>query len=119
MCLAHRALDRRTVTGIQEQVTEKCGRSRLSRLLHAKDDKDTIATWKLDLGGILHVFNVSFIVPVRPLLLTVHLQTELAMNTHTVVLDIHRNVLKSQEGTDDQHQSVSDFVLRSTRPPPN
>jgi len=28
-------------------------------------------------------------------------------NTHTMVSDIHRYVLKSQEGADDQNQSVS------------
>ena len=32
-----------------------------------------------------------------------HSQTELAMNTHTMVSDIHRNVLKGQDG------SVSDI----------
>ena len=123
MCLAHRALNRRTVAGIQEKVTEKCGRSRLSRLIHAKNDKDTIAAWTLDLGGILRVFNVSFVVPVQPLLLTVHSQTELIINTHVVVSDvhhgvvtthamvsdIHRSILKGQEGTDDPQLSVSDI----------
>ena len=28
-----------------------------------------------------------------------HSQTELAMNTHTMVSDIHRNVLKGQDGS--------------------
>ena len=43
MCLAHDALDHRTVAGIQEKITDKCERNRLSRLVHAKNDKDTIA----------------------------------------------------------------------------
>jgi hypothetical protein len=30
------------------------------------------------------------------------------MNTHTIVSDIRRDMLKSQEGTDGQHQLVSD-----------
>jgi hypothetical protein len=30
------------------------------------------------------------------------------MNTHTLVSDMHRNVLKGQEGTDDKHLPVSD-----------
>jgi len=60
----HHALDRRTVAGIQEKIAEKGGRSPLSRLAHAKDDKQTIATWKLDLNRILHVFNVSFFISV-------------------------------------------------------
>ena len=29
------------------------------------------------------------------------------MNTHTMVLDLHRGALTGQEGTDDQHRSVS------------
>ena len=54
----HRALDRRTVAGIQEKIIEKYGRNLLSRLASAKNDKETITTWKLDLNKILHVFNV-------------------------------------------------------------
>ena len=30
------------------------------------------------------------------------------VNTYTIVSDIHRNMLKSQEGVDSQHRSVSD-----------
>ena len=77
----------------QNRGTEKGGRNSLSRLVHAKNDKarEMIATWKLDLNRILQVFNVSFVISVWPLP-TVHLQTELAMNTHTMVSDIHRNV---------------------------
>ena len=54
----HRGLDCRTIAGIQEKIIEKCGRNLLSRLANAKNDKETIATWKLDLNRILHVFNV-------------------------------------------------------------
>ena len=57
------------------------------------------------------------------LLLTIRLQTELAINTHTIVSDVHhgvadthtmvsdlhRNMLKGREGTDDQHRPVSDI----------
>ena len=39
-------------------VVEKGRRNRLTRLVHAKNDKDMIATWKLDLNRILLVFNV-------------------------------------------------------------
>ena len=34
------------------------GRNLLSRIVHAKNDKEVIATWKSDLNGILRVFNV-------------------------------------------------------------
>ena len=30
----------------------------VARLFHAKNDEDTIATWKKDLDRILHIFNV-------------------------------------------------------------
>jgi len=68
-----------------------------------------------DLNRILLVFNV------RPAafawsLLTINSQTELAINTHvtvldthTIVSDIHRNMLKGQEGTDGRHRVVSDI----------
>jgi len=105
---AYRALDRRTVAGIQEKIIEKSGRNLLSRLVNARSDKETISTWKLDLNRILHVFNVRSVISVRPLL-TVDLQTELAINTHVIVSDIHRTMLKGQEGTEDgQLRLVSD-----------
>jgi hypothetical protein len=31
------------------------------------------------------------------------------MNTHTIVSDMHRNMLKSQEGIDDKYLPVSDI----------
>ena len=104
----HRALNRRTVAGIQERIIEKRGRNLVSRLANAKNDKETIATWKLDLNRILHIFNVRLIITVWPLL-TAHMQTELAINTNMIVSNMHRNMLKSQEGTDDQLRLVSDI----------
>jgi len=100
----------------------------VSRHFHAKLDKEAIATWRSDLIRILHVFNVCSTVSTWPLL-TLHSQTELAINTHVTVVnthtlvsdvhhgvvdthaivsDIRRNMLKGQEGTDGQHRSVSD-----------
>ena len=55
---AHHDLDCRTVAEIQERVMKRSGRHGVSRFLHSRDDKDAIATWKSDLGRILHVFNV-------------------------------------------------------------
>jgi len=97
------------VAGIQEKIIKKGGRNPLSRLVHAKNDKETIATWSLDLNRILHVFNVCFVTSVWPLLIiTVHSQTELAINTHVIVSDIRRDMLRGQGKTDDQPRSVSD-----------
>ena len=59
---------------IREKVVEKGGRNLLSKLVRVKNDKETIAAWKLDLNGVLQVFTVrsitltwlSLIVPSRP-----------------------------------------------------
>jgi hypothetical protein len=59
---AYHAIIRRTVAEIQEKVIEKGGRNLFSRLVHAKDDKDTIASWRSDLNRILHIFNVRPVV---------------------------------------------------------
>jgi len=67
------------------------------------------------------VFNVRSVDFVW-LILTVNSQTELAINTHvvvsnihhdvanthTLVSDIHRNIVKGQEGTNTKHQAVGD-----------
>jgi hypothetical protein len=47
---------------IQKKVIEKGKRNPVSRLLHAKNDKETIAAWKSDLNKILLVFNVRSVV---------------------------------------------------------
>ena len=96
---------RRTVAEIQEKIIEKGGRNIVSRVFHAKNDKESIAGWNLDLNRILHVFNVRPVVCTR-LSLIVLFQTELAINTHMMVSDLHRNALTSQEGTGGQHSSV-------------
>ena len=72
--LADGVLYHRTVAEIQRKIVKKSGRSTVSRLFNAKTDKETIAAWKLELNGILQVFNVrsftfsrlSLTVPFRP-----------------------------------------------------
>ncbi|KAF9793473.1 hypothetical protein BJ322DRAFT_1016969 [Thelephora terrestris] len=79
-----------TVAEIQRSVDIKRGkRGVISRPFHAKSDKDAIATWKLSLNRILHVFN-----------------TELAVNTYVAVSDIRRTIVEGNEGTDDWKRSV-------------
>jgi len=65
------ALLMRIVTEIQEKIVEKGERNLLSRLVHARNDKEIITSWRSDLNSILHVFN-----------------TELIVNTHLTVSDI-------------------------------
>ena len=77
-----------------------------SRVFHAKNDKELIVAWKLDINKILHVFNVCLVAFTWASLI-LPLQTELALNTHTLVSDIHRNVLTNQQGSDSQHRQVS------------
>jgi hypothetical protein len=50
------------VAEIQRKVIKQSGRNAVSRLLHAKSDKETIAGWKLELNRILQVFNVRSVV---------------------------------------------------------
>ena len=95
------------------KVIKQSRRNTASRLFHAKNDKEKIAAWRLDLNGILQVFNVCPIIHAR-LFLTARLQTELAVTTHVVVSDIHRNMLKGPEGADNQQQSVSGVQCCST-----
>jgi len=40
---------------------KRSGRNAVSRLLHAKNDKETIGAWRLDLIRILQVFNVRLV----------------------------------------------------------
>ena len=112
--LADNTLDRRTVAEIENKVKEKSGRKAiLPRLFYAKNDKELIAGWKLDLNRILQIFIVCSVVLTWASLI-LPLQTELVMNTHmlamdtnVLVSDIHQNVVTSQGGTDGQHRPVS------------
>ena len=97
-------------------------------MFYAKKDEATIAAWRSDLDGILHVFEVHLIVQPLFIALTVHLQTELALHTHAAVSDvrqgvanthglvseIHRAVVKSQDGTDNINQAVGSQCALST-----
>ena len=100
---------------IQRNVIKQGKRNVISRHLNARNDKDKIAGWKLDLNRILHVFNVRSVISVW-LLLTVDHQVELVINIHvdvsntrTMVSDIHRTVVKGQEGSGGKNVLVSDI----------
>ena len=55
-------LDHSTLAEIQRRIIKKGKQNAVSRLFHAKSDKDTITGWKSDLNKILLVFNVSSVV---------------------------------------------------------
>ena len=97
---------RRAIAEIQRDVIELGRRSTISRLLHAKGDNDTLAAWRSDLNRILHVFNVRS-TTYSPTMLTVRFQTELAINTHAAVSDIHRTIVERRDGTDRSSQWVN------------
>ena len=112
---------------IQRSAVEPKKRNPISRIFYGKKDEATIAAWRSDLDRILHIFEVRSVVDSLPTLLTVHLQTELALhthiavsdtheivsdiregfvNTHELVSDIHRTILKDQQGADTRNQTV-------------
>ena len=123
----YHAFNCRTVKQIHGNVTKKGKRNPLSRFFHAKNDKETIGTWKSDLNRILHVFNVCSLAFTR-MSLIVSFQTELAVNTHVAVSDmrhdvsdihqnvskIHQDVSKIREEIGGQVLSVSAICIRST-----
>ena len=56
--------DRRTVAEIQRDTIKRGKRNTVSRLFHAKQDKEMIIAWRSELNGILHVFNVRVVTSV-------------------------------------------------------
>ena len=49
---------RRAVTEIRTNIFKQGKRNVISRRFHARNDKETITSWRLDLNRILHIFNV-------------------------------------------------------------
>ena len=107
---------------IQRSAVEP-NRNPLSRIFYANKDRATIAAWRSDLDRILHIFEVRSIVDYLVTPLMVHPQTELALHTNVAVADIredvantrelvsdmHRTMLKGQEGPDIRNQMVGDY----------
>ena len=58
------ALNPSTVAEIQRRLVKRDKRNPISRLLRAKNDKNAITAWRLDLNGILQVFNVRSVASV-------------------------------------------------------
>jgi len=55
--------DLRTVADIQRKIIKQGKRNAVTQFFHAKNDKETIAAWRVDLNRMLLVFNVSSIAP--------------------------------------------------------
>jgi hypothetical protein len=120
---AYQALDCRIVAEIQRNVVRLGKRNAICRFVRAKSDKRRIAAWRLDLNGILQVFQVRSGVASKWITLTSCFQIELAMHTHpavsdaphdvsnttTITSEIHRNALKNPEDVDDINQAASVF----------
>ena len=108
---AHQALHRRTMTKIQRYIVKRGKRNTISRFFHAKNDREVIAAWKLDLNEIRHVFNVRSITSVRRLL-TFRFQTRLDLHTsNTGVAEVrHEGVEELVDGrrtaSDVQHNTL-------------
>jgi tetratricopeptide (TPR) repeat protein len=94
------------VAEIQEKIIEKGGRNLFSRLVYAKDDKETIASWRSDLNRILLVFNVRSAISAW-LSPTVHFQTELAIDTSANVSDVRHNVTNTRTVVVNTHTVVA------------
>jgi len=53
---------------IQRHIIKRGRRNAVFRRYHAKDDKEAITSWKLDLDRTIRVFNVCSVAPARRLL---------------------------------------------------
>jgi len=80
----------RTMDNIEKHIARRGKRNAISRRYRAGDDKEAVATWRLDLVKILRFFKVCFVTPAR-LLLTLRFQTELGVNAHATVSDAHQD----------------------------
>lgn len=111
-----RGLNRRTVAEIQRKIVKRGKRSMIARLFHARNDKEMIAAWRLNLNRILHVFNVRSVITARLLLINCS-QTELAVITHLTVSDIHRDVTSTQTAVSHLHRDIlnAQAIVTDTR----
>jgi len=93
---------------IRSKVTERSKQNFALRAFHAKNDSQTIASWRTDLNRILLVFNVRSVFPAQPPL-TVQLQTELGLNIYTTVSNIQDGVTKTSAVAENTQAMVSDI----------
>ena len=92
---------------IRSKVANQSKRNRISQAFHAKNDGQTIASWKVDLNRVLLVFNVCSIVSPRPAL-TIRTQTELGLNIYATASDVRDGVTKTHTAVTGTHDVVSE-----------
>lgn len=80
-------------------------RNAICRLFRAKSDKRRIDAWRLDLDGILRVFEVRSVTPKWPSL-TFCFQIELATHTNAAVPDAPRDVSNTTTLTSEVHHNT-------------
>ena len=93
---------------IQGKIIKQSKRNVISRHFHARNDKDKITAWRLDLDRILQVFNVRSAVTVRRAL-TLDSQTELAISTNVTVTETHAIVSGLERNATSTHVMVSNI----------
>ena len=93
---------------IQGKIIKQGKRNAISQHFHARDDKDKLTAWRLDLDRILQVFNVCPTVTVRRLL-TLYSQTELAIDTNVTVTETHAIVSGLERNAMSTHVMVSNI----------
>lgn len=91
---------------IRSKVSERSKQNAISRAFHAKNDSQTIASWRTDLNRILLVFNVGSVVFIRPTL-TVHSQTELGLNIYVTISNVRDDVANTHTAVAEVRQDVA------------
>jgi len=86
---------------IQARIVEKRERNLLSRVVHARSDKEAIASWKADFTRILQIFNTEFV-----------------LDTHKMVSDVKQSLLKGDGGSSSQNQAAQSRVPGESPPSP-
>ena len=99
------------MTAIQKRVVKWGKRNPISRRVHAKDDEEEIANWKLDLDKIRRVFDVCSFNCQAGSLLTFRPQAELATNVDADVSEIRREASDSNATTPSPRPDVSSALV--------
>jgi hypothetical protein len=95
---------------IQRHIIKRGKRNPISRRYRKKKDKETITTWKSDLNGVLHVFDVCSVTSVWRSL-TFRFQVELRIDAHPAVSDTRQDAADKHTVVSDVHPSSSNIEV--------